>query len=138
MGEPRGVDLHGRGGVIGGPLAMLLSVVGGTISTVNGAWRGQLVCGLIFALALVASIVARVWRRSDLRVWRDGRVCEGAVVEAYEWSRSGHSSTYTVEYQYQLGARVFQNRRRTWTLWEQKPLWVVYDPLHPERSIPVR
>ena len=119
-GAPGGVELNGERGLFMGPLFTVLSAVGFTIASVNGAWRGQLLSALVFAVALVVTVVTRRRHRADLVLWRDGLVCEGEVVEAQTWSGGSTRTTYTVEYRYPLPAGVFQNRRSTWTLWDQK------------------
>ena len=45
-GAPGGVELNGERGLFMGPLFTVLSAVGFTIASVNGAWRGQLLSAL--------------------------------------------------------------------------------------------
>lgn len=58
-GAPGGVELNGERGLFMGPLFTVLSAVGFTIASVNGAWRGQLLSALVFAVALVVTVVTR-------------------------------------------------------------------------------
>ncbi len=116
---------------------IVVAVVGFAISSANHKVVGQLICGAVFALATSAIVISVRRRRELLRVFREGTACPGDVVKSWTSTTDGRSSSY-VEYRYDLPEGSFTNRYETYGEWEQKPIWVIYDPARPQRSVPVR
>ncbi len=139
-GFPFGISAPGLRAIgYGGVLVVFCAGLTIYLVTEDGPWwRG--VVALSVAASIVGSGLFVRWRA--LRLWRTGECCEGEVERAWKSeSHSGSSGTSTttpwVAYRYVVDGQPWLAEHRTDKLWDEGPIWVVYDPRKPGRSMPV-
>jgi hypothetical protein len=93
---------------------------------------------VVLIVVALGSTVSFVWRRIDLRLWQTGEAVEGELTKcALQGSGSGESRrihTY-VWYHYTVAGVNYERKRRAQAT-KPRPIWVVYNPEEPGKSMP--
>ncbi len=138
-GFASGVNPRGTGLILWGGFIVLSLLVMAIIAydPEEPLWHTLVVIGP----ALCMPGLGLLLRHHVMKLWRNGGCCEGEVIKTYMipadgTGANGRSVSHFVKYAYAVDGERFERQQKTIWLWEEKRIWVVYDPKNPARSLP--